>query len=467
MSFSSTSSTKTASSTRTPGSKAREVVSQERRRLTLSSVDKPASDSPIKIPEDDAGLMAFLKDNNVVDMMASLKPKKSAEADAKLMSFLDMGSAAVNPATSADSKTSAPSESVEKKESAESGASSGSGTVMKKMRGGVRRMSIGSMTNAVGQESFGEKPTEVVTEKGAKVDGSLDHLNQIGVGVVCRKGLKPESPNQDSFSFLYSENEFYLAGVYDGHGAAGHHVSHFVKDALPKLFLTDPNRDTDTQKAFESAFMKTQKLILASESEGSLSSSMSGTTCTLMYFPLNPGKDGKRRMWMAHVGDSKSVMISYDADEGKFVGRDLTKDHKPCVPAEKKRIEANGGRVIFDGYYNYRVFARGQMYPGLNMSRAFGDTTAHREAGLCAIPEVNEIVLNPEDRAVLLCTDGVWEFIDAPEAAQYAMQEYNRDGGNVQVAAERLAKRSWDYWMEDSENEISDDITSMVCMIPK
>ncbi len=28
------------------------------------------------------------------------------------------------------------------------------------------------------------------------------------------------------------------------------------------------------------------------------------------------------------------------------------------------RIEEKGGRVVFDGYYNYRVFAKAGMYPG-------------------------------------------------------------------------------------------------------
>merc|ERR1719230_1063869 len=97
--------------------------------------------------------------------------------------------------------------------------------------------------------------------------------------------------------------------------------------------------------------------------------------------PLKADKNGKKKVWLAHVGDSKAVMVSYKGADGSFIGRDLTQDHKPSVPGEKKRIEENGGRVIFDGFYNYRVFAKGQMYPGLNMSRAFGDTVAHRHDG--------------------------------------------------------------------------------------
>ncbi len=257
MSFSSTSSTKTASST---APSTAHKVSNERRRLTLSSVDKPASDSPIKLPEDDEGLMAYLKTNNVVDMMSVMKGK-TPEADAKLMTFLDTEDKSGSSSTSSRKSKDGSGADAEKS------GGVGVGVIKPKMRG-VRRMSIGSMTNAVGQESFGEKPIQVENEKGSKVDGSLAHLNQIGVGVTCKKGLKPESPNQDSFSFLYSENEFYIAGVYDGHGASGHHVSHFVKDALPKLFLTDPNRDADTKKAFINSFAKTQKLIEASERGG-------------------------------------------------------------------------------------------------------------------------------------------------------------------------------------------------------
>lgn len=74
----------------------------------------------------------------------------------------------------------------------------------------------------------------------------------------------------------------------------------------------------------------------------------------------------------------------------------MTEDHKPSLPAEKRRIEKNGGRVIFDGFFNHRVFAKDRMYPGLNMSRALGDTVAHREAGLCAVPDIREYLLGAE-----------------------------------------------------------------------
>merc|ERR1712151_128391 len=93
----------------------------------------------------------------------------------------------------------------------------------------------------------------------------------------------------------------------------------------------------------------------------------------------------------SHVGDSRSVIGSA---AGEMVSP-LTIDHKPDLPEEKKRIESADppGRVIFDGFFNHRVFAKTGMYPGLNMSRAFGDCVAHRMAGLTAMPDVREIDL--------------------------------------------------------------------------
>ena len=44
---------------------------------------------------------------------------------------------------------------------------------------------------------------------------------------------------------------------------------------------------------------------------------------------------------------------------------DLTRDHKPDDPSERERIEREGGKVVFDGFYNFRVYARGRKYPGM------------------------------------------------------------------------------------------------------
>eukprot|EP00931_Biecheleriopsis_adriatica_P009045 TRINITY_DN11015_c0_g1_i1.p1 TRINITY_DN11015_c0_g1~~TRINITY_DN11015_c0_g1_i1.p1 ORF type:complete len:105 (-),score=28.94 TRINITY_DN11015_c0_g1_i1:58-372(-) len=101
------------------------------------------------------------------------------------------------------------------------------------------------------------------------------------------------------------------------------------------------------------------------------------------------------------------------------------------------------------------------MYPGLNMSRALGDIVAHKEAGLTAEPEIVEVELAKEradgvQLVLLVCTDGVWEFLESQEALKFVK------GDKFQTIAENLASASYDLWMKDSDNEITDDITAIV-----
>merc|ERR1719330_1624482 len=56
-----------------------------------------------------------------------------------------------------------------------------------------RKMSIGSQTDQ-GKTSFANKSIQALGEQ-------VDH-SQAGLGFTCRKGLKPEAPNQDSWFIL-------------------------------------------------------------------------------------------------------------------------------------------------------------------------------------------------------------------------------------------------------------------------
>ena len=66
--------------------------------------------------------------------------------------------------------------------------------------------------------------------------------------------------------------------------------------------------------------------------------------------------------------------------------------------------------------------------------------------------------------ALILCSDGVWEFIDSNEAAKMVLS--CRDAKTKKIdpsaAAESLAKESWARWMDDTGGEISDDITAVI-----
>lgn len=317
------------------------------------------------------------------------------------------------------------------------------------------------------RKSFAEKDTDVLSDFESSEEAT-SWVHSFGIGWSCRKGLKPESPNQDSFSVLIVENDFALYSVFDGHGPHGHEVSNFVREMVVKLFLGSPERTTNPGESFRAAFTTAQsaleqQVLENPKAEGSIDANMSGTTCTMVYHDIP-----RDRLTVAHVGDSRAVLGMSGKEPGY---KDLTKDHKPNDDAEKKRIESSDppGRVMFDGYYNYRVFAKDGMYPGLNMSRAIGDVVGHKEAGLSAKPDVWELDLAGERKpdgglALLVCTDGVWEFISSEEAVK---KVFEFSPSQATEAMKKLVELGWQRWMQDSDHEISDDITGIYVDLSK
>mmetsp|Transcript_70647 Transcript_70647/g.187433 ORF Transcript_70647/g.187433 Transcript_70647/m.187433 type:complete len:392 (-) Transcript_70647:634-1809(-) len=307
---------------------------------------------------------------------------------------------------------------------------------------GGRKMSISSTTDR-NKTPFSSK---AMKEIGGKFDPAV-----ASIGYSCRKGLKPERLNQDSWFVLRVEGErpCSIYAVFDGHGQNGHEVSNFVKENLPKLIVKDPRFMTDqTDEMLVDCFKKMQRLIASSDRMKN-SARLSGTTCTLAIHDIQ-----KDKITVAHVADSRAVLSKRCGQ--KCGGVQLTRDHKPVLPDERKRIESGGGRVVFDGYENHRVYAKDSRFPGLNMSRCLGDLMGHSECGLSCEPEVMVRELSAEDVALLICSDGVWEFI-TPDEAVGIVSEF--EPAKAMAAAERLAKEAWDRWIQEEGGSVVDDIT--------
>jgi len=318
--------------------------------------------------------------------------------------------------------------------------------LMEMLKGGDgdRKFSIGSETDQ-GKTSFANKSAKQV---GDEVDPT-----SIGLGYTCRKGLKPESPNQDSWTVLKIEGKFSIYAVFDGHGQKGHDVSEFVKVNLPKLMLRDQRfRGAEMEACLKDCFKKVQNLVATADRMKKISAQMSGTTCSVAIHDHEESK-----LTVAHVADSTIVLGKFkDTPGGDIEAITLTRDHKPDLKDERARIEKAGGRVVFDGYANHRVYAKNGRYPGLNMSRCLGDLMGHADAGCSAEPEVTERPLSNLDHVLLVCSDGVWEFMQAIEAVKL-INEF--PAGQAMVAAERLAKDAWDRWIREEGGAVVDDIT--------
>eukprot|EP00298_Acanthocystis_sp_HF-20_P007823 c17310_g1_i1.p1 GENE.c17310_g1_i1~~c17310_g1_i1.p1 ORF type:complete len:350 (+),score=130.58 c17310_g1_i1:45-1052(+) len=240
-----------------------------------------------------------------------------------------------------------------------------------------------------------------------------------------------------------------LFGVFDGHGAFGTESSGFVKKRLLEQFRSDTSLEKNSTNCLRAAFNRVHQEI----KDSSIDTSCSGTTAVVCL--LNG-----TNVYVSNAGDSRCV-LGYYPSPGKLAHKDLSVDHKPDLPGEKKRIESNGGRVeAVLGYDDEpigpaRVWVGDEMYPGLAMSRSIGDTVAHSVGCSCDPDVITHTLDFTKDKFIILASDGVWEFITSPEAVSIVASQ-----SDPQQAADTLCREALKRWR--SEEEICDDITVVV-----
>ena len=142
---------------------------------------------------------------------------------------------------------------------------------------------------------------------------------------------------------------------------------------------------------------------------------------------------------MATVGDSRAFLASKKSNSYSVAL--TTEDHKPENKAETERIEATGGVVMAlkdaDGsdFGPKRVWNKQMTAPGLAMSRSIGDTMG-TPLGVIAKPDIVKKTLDGEDAFVLICSDGVFEFLSNENVLDIMLPYYRSNdlvGGCVKL----------------------------------
>lgn len=300
------------------------------------------------------------------------------------------------------------------------------------------------------------------------LDGALESTGSAaafglrGLGFTCQKGLKSDdAPNQDSWCAVRTDTHS-VFGVFDGHGKHGHHVSHFTKDILPRLLINDERFGGEAMpQMLKDGFASMQELIHAAHEAGRFNAQWSGTTATICILDRL-----KNKATVAHVANSACVLGSQRAFEKGAEALMLTCGaHRPNQAQERARIEKQGGRVVFDGYANYRVTGfEGSSLPGLNISRCLGNLGGHRHCGLNCEPEVLEYDLCSEAKMILLCSDGVWEFVTPADAVEIIARYPPSEAA---AAADELAKVARNRWLEEERGSRIDDITIVLACLDR
>ena len=279
-------------------------------------------------------------------------------------------------------------------------------------------------------------------------------------------GLK--KTNQDTYVLERNINgilNFNIFGVLDGHGVNGHLASQFAKRYMLSRIKNHPLiKNLDNPKEIYKKLTENRYKIIASifvDADNQITKEkfnceMSGTTCNLVI-------QLEEHIICANTGDSRSILVYDETNNNNNLTKiyNLSYDCKPELPSEKKRIEACGGMVLQDIDEDdnlpcgpFRVWIKGERYPGLAVSRSIGDLDA-KKVGVIPNPQIIEYSLNFQSKYMIICSDGIWEYISNEEAMEIANKYYLRN--DAKGLCQDLTNISTSRWLKD--DIACDDIT--------
>lgn len=268
-------------------------------------------------------------------------------------------------------------------------------------------------------------------------------------------------------------------GVFDGHGAEGRAIAHFVRDNIARMTLelaaqhpaaiadappppgtaSSPHVARDIHRirmeALRSAFSRAERGL--TDESNRIDHLFSGTTAVASWMFRDD-------VYTAWAGDSRCIVgraILSDDGRTKYRPVDLSHDQKPSRQDEKKRVKNAGGRIARwrRNIGPLRVWLPRDWIPGLAMTRSIGDTVLS-EYGVSPVPEVTYTRLCPADAFMVLASDGVWEFMTSQEVVDFVgkMLAEGSTAAETSTALVREAVRKW------RRNEVVVDDTTAVVM---
>jgi len=198
-------------------------------------------------------------------------------------------------------------------------------------------------------------------------------------------------------------------GVFDGHG--GDKASQYCVDWLSSYVRHNESFPYDLGFAMKKSFTAIDDDFIGTGYPD-------GTTACAVSLV------GGRRVVCANTGDSRAIIVRKD---GSVVR--LSRDHKPGMPDETRRITELGGKVIYWGRWRVEGL--------LAVSRAIGDSSL--KPYVTSEPEICEYDIGKDDWFLILSSDGVWDVLDNEEAGHVVIAtSCVMENGNLVIDTDRF-----------------------------
>jgi len=313
--------------------------------------------------------------------------------------------------------------------------------------------------------------------------------------------------NQDAFSVTHgiggNEHDAFF-GVYDGHGKEGDLCAKYVKDELPvtlnrileraKAKLTGNSMLSRTalsvrnvggnraalgagvdlkkeqiQRSIHCALVRCNAELHGTEH---IDDKLSGTTAITVFFH-GPGA----RITVANVGDSRAVVGQLR--KNAYRALPLSRDQTPYRGDERRRVIKAGARILsldqIEGLEPItdwdddlelgdeidewgdppRVWSKDGEYPGTAFTRSLGDLVAEH-LGVFAEPEMITKELSPEDKIIVIASDGVFEFLTNQSVIDICAKFQN-----PLEACRAIVAEAYELWLQ---YELRTDDITIICI---
>ena len=212
---------------------------------------------------------------------------------------------------------------------------------------------------------FSSKQMGIIQAYGANThEGLIRNYNEDRVSIIINmnRPLNYKKNRWPKVSFF---------GIYDGHG--GKQCAEYLRDNLHKFISNDNLFPENIPQAIKNGFLYAEKDFLKNYAISKVNDNIidrSGSCAVILLIVDN-------KIYIANCGDSRTIMsINKEL-------REITIDHKPNFPNEKKRIYDNGGQVyqsqtpINNNNTDQLLIGPFRVFPGrLSVSRTIGDVEA-------------------------------------------------------------------------------------------
>ena len=322
----------------------------------------------------------------------------------------------------------------------------------------------------------------------------------------------------EKFGVTNSEDAFFA--VYDGHGEFGDHCAQFARDKLPEYLSKYINKakakeatKPEVVKAIEDSKLMSAKNKNKSEllAHVELSKDQMHRACSRAHLECNSAMHravddrlsgttaisafihGRRnRVTICNVGDSRAVLGKKSTEENGYGQNQalkafpLSRDQTPYRKDERIRIRKTGARILSldqleglepiidkdddpdndegdielgeeldEGGDPPRVWSPNGDYPGTAFTRSLGDYMAE-ELGVFAEPEMLTRDIKPEDRVIVIASDGIFEFLTNQSVIDICAKF-----SDPLAACRKVVAESYELWLQ---YELRTDDITIICM---